>query len=269
MSNDFDIVKSQVKLSEVVPGLCKKMPSGIRYKTCPICGGEYSFSIMLPGTKGNSCEIFKCFKCDNYGSIIDYYCLINGLNPKDKRSINKALTELKKEYNIDRKFYIPYKHECLNSKQKNLPLEKKINYDFTDLAYELHENLINKKRFFVPIFSGDEYKDMATSYYIDRGLSVEVIKKFKLGYHSCGMNAAFKEFPNLRIKEEKDFYEYFIPFYENGKCTYILPRFSDEKYDMYKDFGLLETDEKIPKIMNLRGIPSQIFNLEGALRPAS
>lgn len=125
MNNDFDIVKSQIKLSEVVPGCCKNMPSGIRCKTCPICGGEYSFSIMLPGTKGNSCEIFKCFKCDNYGSIIDYYCLINGLNPKDKRSINKALIELKKQYNIDRKFYIPYKHECLNSKQKNLPLEKK------------------------------------------------------------------------------------------------------------------------------------------------
>lgn len=80
------------------------------------------------------------------------------------------------------------------------------------------------------------------------------------------MNAAFKEFPNLRIKEENDFYDYFIPFYENEKCTYILPIFFNYNYNMYKEFGLLKTDVKMPKIMNLRGIPSQIFNFEGALK---
>ena len=75
------------------------------------------------------------------------------------------------------------------------------------------------------------------------------------------MNNAFKDYPNLRINKNIDFYNYFIPFFENGKCIYILPRLSNEKYEMHKHSGL----EKPPKIMNLRGIPSQIFNFQEVL----
>lgn len=262
MFNNFDEVKSMINLSDIVKGDYKKMPSGYRYKICPICGGEYSFNIMPKGLKGNDCQVFKCFKCDNSGTVIDYYCLVNGLNKNNKKDILTSVRELNKQYidvsiskKISRKdiIYKPNSFDNINNRI----------YDFTEVAEELHQNLVNKDRFFVPSFV--EYKDMATSYYIERGLSVEVIKKFKLGYHLGGIDEVFKKLPELRMNDELGYYKYFIPFYENGKCVYILPRLDDDAIEFYKEIDVVEKDFKLPKTMNLRGVPSNIFNFQGSL----
>lgn len=259
MFNIFDEVKSKINLHDIVPGNYKIMPSGYRYKICPICGGKNCFSIMPKGLKGNSCEIFKCFKCDNSGTIIDYYCIIHGLNNRDKKDTLTAAKKLSTNINIGK---------VLSSKNiiyepKNHIKQNNTIYDFTEIAEELHENLVNKNKFYVPTFV--EYKDMATSYYVDRGLSVEIIKKFKLGFCIGGMNRAFEKYPQFRIDYDLDYYNYFIPFFENDICVYILPRLDDEIYQTYKELGIIKKDCDLPKTMNLRGIPSNIFNFEGAL----
>lgn len=259
MFNIFDEVKSKINLHDIVPGNYKIMPSGYRYKICPICGGRNCFSIMPKGLKGNSCEIFKCYKCDNSGSIIDYYCIINGLNNRDKKDILTAAKELSTNINIRKNL----SGKDIIYESNNHMKQNNIIYDFTEIAEELHENLINKNRFYVPTFV--EYKDMATSYYIDRGLSVEIIKKFKLGYCSGGIDRAFEKYPQFRINDDLGYYKYFIPFYENDICVYILPRLDDEAIQSYKELGIVEKDCYLPKTMNLRGIPSNIFNFEGAL----
>lgn len=260
MVSKFDEVKSKLKLSELVPGDKITFQSGIRYKICPICGGKNSFSIIPEGYRGNTCEIFKCFKCDNHGSIIDYYCVINGLDQSCKINQSKALKELSNEFKLNRLYEV--KDNLPKSyKKENKPIKQ---YDFTALAEDLHKNLVDKERF---IFKVSDDADMASNYYRERGLSDDVIKRFKLGYCLFGIDSAFSDFPELCSSKIDIFYNYFIPIYENGKCIYILPRLCENDIlNFYKEEGLISKNIDFPKTKNLKGVPIEIFNFEGALK---
>lgn len=259
MVSKFNEVKRKLKLSEIIIGDKIISQSSIRYKICPICGGKNSFGIILEGTRGNDCEIFKCFKCNNHGSIIDYYCIINGLDQSCKANQSKVLKELSDKINLNES----YKKESnlqKSYKKENKPIKQ---YDFTSLAEELHKNLVDKDRF---ILDFSDNKDMACNYYRDRGLSDDIIKRFKLGYCFFGMDSAFSDFPELCSSKMNIFYNYFIPIYENEKCIYILPRLCEDILNFYKEEGIIQKNIDCPKTKNLKGIPIEIFNFEGALK---
>lgn len=202
MFSKFDEVKSKVKLSEIVSGEKITFQSGVRYKRCPICSGINSFSIIPEGSRGNNYEIFKCFKCNNHGSVIDYYCVMNNLDQISKINQSKALKELSNKFNMKmvqkiEKIILP------NNNQKKYGTVNQKQYDFTKLAQDLHENLVNKEKF---IFTLSDDEDMACNYYRYRGLSDEVIKRFKLGYCIFGMNSAFSDFQELCGSRANDYY---------------------------------------------------------------
>ena len=58
-------------------------------------------------------------------------------------------------------------------------------YDFTDIAEKLHKQLLNSPE--------------GMKYFLDRGLSEDTIKRFKLGYEPKGINEAFKDYPEIHL----------------------------------------------------------------------
>ena len=96
----FDEVKEKVLLSEYIQGDFSIQRNRIRVNPCPLCGGHDCFDILLPAKSGNTHETFKCFQCNQSGSIIDFYCLSNNLNPKNKEDVSKAINGICSDFGI-------------------------------------------------------------------------------------------------------------------------------------------------------------------------
>ena len=97
----FDEIKEKILLRNFVQGEKSIKGKRIHVEPCPLCGGHDCFDIMLPGKGGNTHETFKCFQCNQSGSIIDFYCLTNNLNPKNKEDVSKAINNLCNDYGIN------------------------------------------------------------------------------------------------------------------------------------------------------------------------
>ena len=260
----FDEVKEKILLSDYIQGNKKINGKRIRVNPCPLCGGHDCFDILAPGKGNNTHEIFNCKQCNQSGSIIDFYCLSENLNPKNKEDISKAINELCKTYEIDNGIkgqeQTRKASQSLTEPHKAIKENKK-EYDFTELANKLHENLMN-----------NEY---AKQYFIDRGLSEDVIKEFKLGFAAGGFNNAFKDYSEFKQKYEPlaECYRFFIPMFDDkGKCRYILSRVDNTLLELkIKNAELHKHDRqgkenKYPKTMNLKGVPTTIYNLDQAMK---
>lgn len=261
--NMFDEIKEKILLRNFVQGEKSIKGKRIHVEPCPLCGGHDCFDILLPGKGGNTHETFKCFQCNQSGSIIDFYCLINNLNPKNKEDVSKAINNLCNDYGINNNIkgqkQTGKASQSLTEPHKAIKENKK-EYDFTDLANKLHENLINNED--------------AKQYFIDRGLSEDIIKEFKLGFAANGVNDAFKDYPEFKQKYEPlaECYRFFIPMFDDkGKCNYILSRIDNTLLELkIKNAELHKNDRqgkenKYPKTMNLKGVPTTIYNLDQAM----
>ena len=102
--NMFDEVKEKISiadyLSQSFKSTMKISKNRIRVNPCPLCGGHDCFDILLPGKGGNTHETFKCFQCNQSGSIIDFYCLTNNLNTKNKEDVSKAINGICNDFGI-------------------------------------------------------------------------------------------------------------------------------------------------------------------------
>ena len=113
-------------------------------------------------------------------------------------------------------------------------------------------------------------------YFLDRGLSEDTIKRFKLGYEPKGMNEAFKDYPELQNKkigdshEKAECYQYFIPtFNDKGECTYILSRRNDILANQKIEEGKINykvDDFRKLKTKNLTGVPTTIYNFDEVMK---
>ena len=264
----FDKLKEMILLSNYVTGSKKIQSKRIRVNPCPICSGNDCFDIIPSGAKGNTHEIFNCKQCGNGGSIIDLYCLENNLNPKDKADISKAINGLCKMYGIDNntnsqeskskassKLLQAQKSDTRVTKQYEDTRKK---YDFTEVAERLHKQLLDSSE--------------GMKYFLDRGLTEDTIKRFKLGYEPKGINEALKDYPELHYnKDLAECYPYFIPMFDNDKCNYILPRLDNKILEnKLQDGELHKTDKegkerKYPKTMNLKNVSTTLYNLNQAM----
>lgn len=264
----FDKLKEMILLSNYVTGNKKIQSKRIRVNPCPICSGNDCFDIIPSGAKGNTHEIFNCKQCGNGGSIIDLYCLENNLNPKDKADISKAINGLCKMYGIDNntnsqeskskassKLLQAQKSDTRVTKQYEDTRKK---YDFTEVAERLHKQLLDSSE--------------GMKYFLDRGLTEDTIKRFKLGYEPKGINEALKDYPELHYnKDLAECYPYFIPMFDNDKCNYILPRLDNKILEnKLQDGELHKTDKegkerKYPKTMNLKNVSTTLYNLNQAM----
>lgn len=85
-----------------------------------------------------------------------------------------------------------------------------------------------------------------------RGMSKEIIDKYKIGYSPDGYNSVLKAYPRFQSKSNKQkLYKYIFPFLNSkNKCDYIIAEIYDRK----------KVDTYNKKYKNMKGIPIRFFN---------
>lgn len=268
MSNKFEEVKQKVSLSQYLQGSYKLQGGGkrLRYDNCPFCGGKGCADIV---NKYNN-EYFDCKQCGVKGTIIDIYAYENGIDATTNEGKSQVINELCKTYGIDnntnnQEAKQKPSTELLQAQIKTIKQheDNKIKkYDFTDVVDRLHKQLLESPE--------------GMKYFLDRGLSEDTIKRFKLGYEPKGMNEAFKDYPELQNKkigdshEKAECYQYFIPtFNDKGECTYILSRRNDILANQKIEEGKINykvDDFRKLKTKNLTGVSTTIYNFDEVMK---
>lgn len=267
MSEKFEEVKQKVLLSQYLKGSYKLQGGGkrLRYDNCPFCKEDGCADIV----KKYNNEWFDCKKCGVKGTIIDIYGYENNIDAQTSEGKSQIVNELCKAYGIDnntnsQEAKQKLSTELLQAQIKSIKQhEDKIKkYDFTDIVDRLHKQLLESPE--------------GMKYFLDRGLSEDTIKRFKLGYEPKGMNEAFKDYPELQNKkigdshEKAECYQYFIPtFNDEGVCTYILSRRNDTLANQKIEEGKINykvDDFRKLKAKNLTGVPTTIYNFDDAMK---
>ena len=189
---------------------------------------------------------YHCNTCNKVAGIIDLIKYDNNYTT-DKQAIDY----LKRQYpNVEY-----FKNNNYNKYKTAVQPVKKIpsvdintNYDFTDLIEKTSERVFN-----------DDKKDISSQYaykyYTEkRGLTDEIIKKYKLGV-TDDVNDLLKDYPNLKIKSNKSrLYKLILPILdEQGNCYNFIPEITKRE----------ETDDynsKYRKLNTQAGITTQLFN---------
>lgn len=206
--------KQDIKLLDYIPG--KKINLGgekVRVNPCPVCSKKDHFTIY---TGKNTYSSFN--NCCNGGSIIDYLMEVEGL--EKPKAIEKILTLSNQEGSITK----------MNKQiEKPIPADQSKDIDLTKNVLKYHSNT-------------------NTSYFKNRGISDEIINKYKL----CVAD------PQELLKNTKDLipglsnisdYEYILPIWENEKVVSIIGRRNDQK------------SLNNSKTFNLKGVKQRIFNI--------
>lgn len=267
MENKFEEVKEKILLSEYTKGryLLKLSGKRLRFNKCPFCNGSDCADIFK---KGNY-EQFDCKQCGRKGSIIDFYGYENDINSQTNEGKSQIVNKLCKAYGIDNNVNsqepkIKASTELIQAQKNDIKVKKRYEdkrktYDFTEVAEMLHKQLLDSPE--------------GMKYFLDRGLTEDTIKRFKLGYEPKGMNEAFKDYPEIHLyKDLAECYPYFIPMFKDGVCEYILPRQCKSILEKkLQDGELHKTDKEgnkreYPKTMNLKSVPTTIFNLNQAMK---
>ena len=125
---------------------------GEGYYVCPFCNSgdkkNYTAAFHIDGTR------FNCFSCTKHGDIFDLVAHMENLS-----------SDWKKHYNRTLKIMRPYLDgdKSTKSREEYIP-EFTIPVDYTEYLHKCHENVAQ------------------TDYFINRGLSRELIDRFNLGY---------------------------------------------------------------------------------------
>lgn len=264
MSNKFEEVKDKILLSDYIRGAYSYKVSGkrLRFNKCPFCDGGDCADIFKKGKH----EQFDCKQCGKKGSIIDFYGYENNIDAQTNEGKSQIVNELCNKFGIDNNTNSQEAKqkpstELLQAQIKSIKQhEDKIKkYDFTDVVDRLHKQLLESPE--------------GMKYFLDRGLSEDTIKRFKLGYEPKGINEALKDYPELHYyKDLAECYPYFVPMFKDGVCEYILPRQDKSILDKKLQEGKLHKNDKegnkreYPKTMNLKNVPTTIYNFNGAMK---
>jgi len=143
----YDVIKDYVNLKR----------AGTNYKgNCPF-HDEKTPSFVVSPAKG----IYKCFGCGAAGNSVKF------VMEHEKISFPEALKVLAKKYNID------VVEEELTPERIEEKEERDSLFIVTEFAKNFFKNSLHKS---------DEGKNIALSYYKERGLTDDIIKKFELGW---------------------------------------------------------------------------------------
>ncbi len=143
----YDVVKDYVNLKK----------AGVNYKgNCPF-HDEKTPSFVVSPAKG----IYKCFGCGAAGNSVKF------IMEHEKISFPEALKVLAKKYNIE------IVEEEQTEEQVHEKQERDSLFIVTEFAKNFFKNTLHKT---------DEGKNIALSYYKERGLREDIINKFELGW---------------------------------------------------------------------------------------
>lgn len=189
----------------------------------PICGGKDHFSIKRDK------NYFNSFGCDAQGTIVDFMIQYENLTKSE------ALQKLIEIFGLEN--YTEETDIMQGNQNKKAPTELAKDVSFNSIIARMHSNVSQ------------------TDYFLKRGLSQQIIEKYKLGYAPNGMNDAIEQ-SSLFNESTNDYmraYKYFLPLWdEDDKCRYFITRLDEE--------GISKELEKPPKTHNLKGYKVKLFN---------
>lgn len=134
--------------------------------------------------------------------------------------------------------------------------EDKNKPDFTEVIEDAHKILLSNK--------------VAMQYLQSRGLSIDIIKTYKIGYVENGHNSLLKVYPQYQSKSKKvTLYKYVFPCIDiDGKSSYFITEIVDrrqiDKYnDKYRKINKLEAQLFNERYLKSNECPQVIFINEG------
>lgn len=204
----------------------KKVGKQYFINPCPFCGRRDHF-VIRPDER-----YFKSFSCDHKGDIINFMEQYENLSTAD------AIQKLMNMAGISS--YLSYTGEKNSLTKKNKTKgdvsSMTVEINFNELINHLHRNVEQ------------------TDYFRKRGLSENIVKKYKLGYSANGMNDAIQLSTalNERPSDVMKAFKYFLPIWdEDNVCRYFISRVDEQS---------VPEGKKVNKTHNLKGYRVKLFN---------
>lgn len=234
-----------------------------------------SMSIDRNSSSGLHC---KCFSCGAYYDTLDLIGIDYGLT--DETAIFNKAYELF-NLDIDRYSHRATAQEDFSPEYQNQPkteqntqsrlnntgytmnytiedIQDEVRIDFTDIVKAAHKELLGNQK--------------ALQYLQSRGLSMETIRAYELGYDAAGYNHFLQAYPENQSKSKKaGLYRYIFPYPDTeGRYSYFLTEIEDRgQVDEYngKYRKISKGESKIAaQIFNeryLQSPPPVVFICEG------
>lgn len=154
---DISKILDATEIVDVINAFVPLKRRGVNYIGCCPFHNEKTPSFTISPSKG----IFKCFGCGESGNAVNF------LMKHEHYSYPEALRFLANKYGIE------IKEEELTDEQKTLQDEKEGLFHVTDFAQKYFADIL---------FNDTEGKTIGLSYFIERDLKEETIKRWGLGY---------------------------------------------------------------------------------------
>lgn len=182
MADNLIVIKT--KLEEYVNEITKRSKTaGTDMYICPLCGSgtpkadgkRHDGAFSLYGENKSS---WKCHACGRGGTIIDLYGYIEGFNAKDKEGFKRIVQALEEKYNLSSDLSFPRISAEEDFKSVSIPEESHADGEQDeDRAYKEYE----EKEIQLCI-GACKHTAGFSDYLTKRGISLEVQKKFNIGY---------------------------------------------------------------------------------------
>ncbi len=200
--NPFEDIKARLSVLSVVESYIKVKKNGANYKACCPFHKEKSASLIISPAK----EIWHCFGCGLGGDIFRFVMLHENI------SKSEALQLLARQSGIDLPRLESKKNLSLQEKteQESFDLKIKKGYDYLEFIAKLYHQVL--------LSTLQDNANPTTIYFRTRGITLDTVNKFKLGFAPTGdWLLAFAKKNNLSLslleeisvlkKNEQGFYK--------------------------------------------------------------
>ena len=205
---------------------------------CPLCkNGTGKTGDGMTTKDGIHYTCFKCHDIENE-SIIDIIGKMYGLT-ENKDMIEKAyeLYNIDIEKDIPKQTTTPADRQGQQAADQPAQIKSRV-LNFNNVIEDAHKALLDNKE--------------ALSYITGRGIDIDTIKRFKIGYSAQGHNALLKDYPELKTGSHKEhLYNYVFPYNDGrGFYRYFKTEISDRT----------QIDDYNQKYNNLKDTPQPYYN---------
>lgn len=191
--DNIQAIKSHLGEYMAEVGATPSKAGGKDMYTCPLCGSGVGGADGKRHTgafhyeKNN--QVWKCHSCGRGGTIIDLYGYIEGINAKDSRGFKRIIQALEDKYNIEdtSSFVVSAKEDF-----KDIPTPE----EQAEAERDYIEEEINL------CIGACEHTVGFSDYLTNRGISLEVQRRFNIGYFGEWLHPKTKYRHFGKIKRE-------------------------------------------------------------------
>lgn len=224
--DNIQAIKSHLGEYMAEVGATPSKAGGKDMYTCPLCGSGVGGADGKRHTgafhyeKNN--QVWKCHSCGRGGTIIDLYGYIEGINAKDSRGFKRIIQALEDKYNIEDTS--SFKVVSAKEDFKDIPTpEEQAERDYIEEEINL-------------CIGACEHTVGFSDYLTNRGISLEVQRRFNIGYFGEWLHPKTKYRHFGKIKREWLTPRIIIPTSDKSylaRATTPEPPENDPRYKYY------------------------------------